>query len=230
MRWPGYWMMVTISLLHCSLFIERLIATRFTHVYEQCGNSLGIWLCLFVWLITIGVNVATYSVEWSEYFGYNSYCLGVVSDLNELRVRILLLCLLIFDLSATGGEWFLTLKNRRDKVFINYSLSRAYQQGENYLTVRLVTPISLLHSILFTLFLMIHISVREFIIYNDGPIRYVACILMSHNMLVFSLTISLAVYINRVHWTKKQKELRGSSIVRQDQATVYFNQLQSQLL
>uniref|UniRef100_A0A1I7S4I7 Gustatory receptor n=1 Tax=Bursaphelenchus xylophilus TaxID=6326 RepID=A0A1I7S4I7_BURXY len=229
MRHPGEWMITAISLLHTSIYIERSLATKYKHAYEKCGCFLGAIITVVVWTLTVVFNYVAYTVEWDEYLRLNSYCIGVTTH-NMEKIRILLGCVLVMDILVTIGEWRLTAYNKKSKVFINYSLSRSYQQGENYLTVRLTAPICLLHSCFFTLFLIIHISVRVLMSYSDGPIRYITWLLMSHNMFVLSLSVCLAMYIYKVRWIQETKKPKDLQWQKDSQASIYFTQFQKQII
>uniref|UniRef100_A0A1I7SN91 Dihydroceramide desaturase-1 n=1 Tax=Bursaphelenchus xylophilus TaxID=6326 RepID=A0A1I7SN91_BURXY len=134
------------------------------------------------WVVGAVIDYNIFAVD--NMFGKLAYCNATVPE-NQGRVRKMLTCLLPLELLITAGDIGLWWINRRDqkqtscfRIYTDYSLSKSFQKSENYLTSRLVLPISLIHSAFYLVYLTLSSSFRSAYGYDSDPKAFMVGIML----------------------------------------------------
>ncbi|CAD5212278.1 unnamed protein product [Bursaphelenchus xylophilus] len=203
-KWPLLWTVPAMSFVHLVGFVERTWATRFPRNYENTGRFCGVFWMIITWLVILGVNIKAFDIP--DYQAYSAYCMVTVPA-NQNSIQNLMHFLLALDVVVTAGDLlvlWLNKSRKRASIYDNYSLSRSFQQHENYITSRLVLPVSLTHSVFFMLYLAATSICRYFCGYGGDPVPFVAGLMFIHNILIMAFASCLLVFI--VCWKLMEKE------------------------
>ncbi|CAD5217976.1 unnamed protein product [Bursaphelenchus xylophilus] len=228
LRWPISWTTVSLTFLHLAAFTERYMATRSRGNYEKMGKRIGICLIAATWLITVVISYAAYGT--SNYNEYIPVCTVTLDD-NRDRIKILLYVLMAVDGVTTVADVVLYVMNKREIArgygtkFKDYSLSKSFQQTENYVTSRLIIPVSLIYSAFYLSYLIIAISARGLFGDPSQKSYFVTAIAIAHYLLDTSMVLCISVYI-RISY-KMQRDRNRLDLVQSDsrKTEAYFRQL-----
>ncbi|KAI6205973.1 hypothetical protein M3Y94_00852800 [Aphelenchoides besseyi] len=155
---PIYWSVFGFSCCHLVLFIERTLATFCYKMYCGFGQKPGIVLLALTFMIAAVVVYFVYRSE--DLTLQRSYCTSTSAKTTHILGDFMFAMTLV-DLCVTTGDFVIWLVNRaqlkrRFRRTENYSLERAARLRENHLSIRVVTPLSVIHSFFFlTLFALI---------------------------------------------------------------------------
>uniref|UniRef100_A0A915DS86 Gustatory receptor n=1 Tax=Ditylenchus dipsaci TaxID=166011 RepID=A0A915DS86_9BILA len=114
------------------------------------------------------------------------------------------------------------------KINMHYNLQKAYQNRENLLSIRLIFPLSWIHSSIFLTYLVLVLVVKNFLFFKDA-LTYIIFIESATLLVNWYVFCTFAVFL----WLRLKMENSTKSLakkVAQDmEADVYFKQLRNQL-
>ncbi|CAD5228167.1 unnamed protein product [Bursaphelenchus xylophilus] len=229
LRGPVLWAIPALTLVHAAALLERTMATRYAETYERRGKGLGIATMAFMWILGTAINYIVFAVD--DVFEELPYCFVTVPK-NQERIRLMLTALLPVELLITVGDIGLWWVNRRDlktTVYKAYSLSKSFQQSENYLTSRLVMPISLAHSSFYWVFLTVTSVYRSSHGYDGEPKAFVAGVIYVNNILLIGLNVCVIVYLCCLRKMDNERRVREIEQGPRKNTEIYFKMLNTQI-
>uniref|UniRef100_A0A915DU53 Uncharacterized protein n=1 Tax=Ditylenchus dipsaci TaxID=166011 RepID=A0A915DU53_9BILA len=152
----------------------------------------------------------TLTISYTAYIYYNddfsiikSHCTGSSAKTAE-KLSFMNHLMLGIDVIVTFGDAYLRVsinKQHKNKIDIHYNLQKAYQNRENLLSIKLIFPLSLVHSSVFLAYLVLILVVKNFINFEDAK------------------TLKMEI-------TSKKSARKGAEEVAAD---VYFQQFEKQI-
>ncbi|CAD5214273.1 unnamed protein product [Bursaphelenchus xylophilus] len=229
LKWPLIWMVSTMSLFHVAMLLERVFASFCKESYERMGCSTGVVLCAAVWILTFLLN---YDHNLSTtYKMIMPYCITMTPQ-NAERMFYLWLFLLPVELITTAGDFLLRHVNNtgRSEIIVGqYSLGRSYQMQENYLTGKLVFPVTMVHSTFYTIYLLLSILARILQLRVQDRVNVIIMIIYIHNVMQLTIVMSMARYIKKVDEFEGRSEIREIRMKREESTEIYFDYLHKQM-
>uniref|UniRef100_A0A915EMA7 Taste receptor type 2 n=1 Tax=Ditylenchus dipsaci TaxID=166011 RepID=A0A915EMA7_9BILA len=214
----------------------------FSHFQDPCNYQIITWKCLVlripIYFCVIGftflhliIGALLYdSVLFSseEYLSYKSYCMSTSSE-NSTKMLITVHILMVLDFMATVGDFVLMIINTRQLTSksINYTLRKSYTLKENQLSICMVFPISVTHSVMFTIYLIFSTIVRICYAKTD-PMLYTTLVeLVLMTMCLYGLMTVMLFYFLRHRLDHSRHSNRIEPDLR-DAADAYFQQFNKQ--
>ncbi|KAI6231089.1 hypothetical protein M3Y95_00344500 [Aphelenchoides besseyi] len=149
---PASFCVLGNSLFHLMLLIERTVAT-FSSSNSHSSLALG-WIS---GLILIVLPILFNSMkDFSVYIPDVAYCSNIVTRqeaLTNSKTVNVVIGMIIFDLLITFGDLLLYVYNKyerakyRRRISDNYTLNKSFNLREFEITISLILPFSLLHSL-----------------------------------------------------------------------------------
>ncbi|KAI6222636.1 hypothetical protein M3Y95_00914600 [Aphelenchoides besseyi] len=143
------------SAFHFSLLIERIYATFYNTNRKHC-SILG-WILTAFMIVAPNFYIFGYSSGAYYVQDDRAYCHSLVTVSSNFNIRALYSTFLMvaFDLVVTVGDLLLLLYNRWQiarfySKIADYNLNRSFRLREMNISMRLIFPISLAHSIGYT--------------------------------------------------------------------------------
>ncbi|KAI6211100.1 hypothetical protein M3Y96_00397400 [Aphelenchoides besseyi] len=215
------------SAFHFSLLIERVYRTFYNTNRKRC-SIVGWILAVFM---LVAPNFYIFGFSPSIYFVQNNraYCHSMVSVSSNFSMRALYSTFLMvaFDLLVTIGDLLLLLYNRYKiarfyRQVDHYTLNRSFRLREMNISMRLIFPISLAHSVGYTTQLL---SVALYFLIGNG---------LSSEMEVFTKeivnlirTLSIFGLFFAVHWYGiKHRKPTAEWLQKENATESYFKQFQ----
>ncbi|KAI6211074.1 hypothetical protein M3Y96_00394600 [Aphelenchoides besseyi] len=150
---PIYFCIFGFSVTHLAMFIERWIATSFGRHGERCDSSI-----LRAPILIFSIIVLTLSILYFIYHAENpkapkAYCVSTTS-LSAPSFDRTLQIVTIIDLFAMAGDFLVFLRSRKQmrRVNDNYSLNKAFTLRESLLSIKLLLPLSIVHTVFYTFY------------------------------------------------------------------------------
>ncbi|KAH7704223.1 CRE-SRAB-12 protein [Aphelenchoides avenae] len=161
---PGYATIIGFTTIHCALFLGRAIATMLSHVYETINCRIG-YVASALSLVASCAWVASLFSD-ADFSANISYCM-ITTGRNADRLQVTDYVLIAVDALVCLGDFYLLKVNKRN---VNrrllggrrYSLSKSFQLRENRLTIKLIFPMSVIHTVGFMLYLIFAAAARRF--------------------------------------------------------------------
>uniref|UniRef100_A0A1I7SB89 G_PROTEIN_RECEP_F1_2 domain-containing protein n=2 Tax=Bursaphelenchus xylophilus TaxID=6326 RepID=A0A1I7SB89_BURXY len=229
-RGPVLWAIPAMTLAHAAALLERTLATRYSGDYEKRGKSVGITTMIAMWVVGAVIDYNIFAVD--NMFGKLAYCDATVSE-NQERVKKMLTCLLPIELLITAGDIGLWWINRRDQkqtiCYTDYTLSKSFQQSENYLTSRLVLPISLVHSSFYMFYLAVTSSFRSSFGYDSDPKAFMVGLSLVNGILTIGLAVCIITYLWCLRKMENDRRLRELEHGSKKNTEIYFKMLNCQI-
>ncbi|KAI6197810.1 hypothetical protein M3Y94_01268700 [Aphelenchoides besseyi] len=182
---PIYFCIFGFSMTHLAMFIERWIATSFRRRGERCDSSI-LWAPILVFSIVVSTLSILYFIYHAENLeAPKTYCVSTTSSSAPSFDRTLQIVTII-DLFAMAGDFLVFLRSRTQmrRVNDNYTLNKAYTVRESLLSIKLLLPLSIVHTvfyILYTAFSMFNRSRAKFL----DPIVHVRVIVEDQIVISF---------------------------------------------
>uniref|UniRef100_A0A914N925 G_PROTEIN_RECEP_F1_2 domain-containing protein n=1 Tax=Meloidogyne incognita TaxID=6306 RepID=A0A914N925_MELIC len=216
---------------HFCIMIERARATLFAENYEKEGRLLGIYMSLFVWLISIiyYIYISLAALADTEEFGQPQGAIYMTTKYNALPMFYMTIFTLILMIVTTICDWRIIILNRKiknlNKNSAKYSLSQNFQLNENTLSMRLILPLDLSYALFYSFYIVFAIILRAY--KSSMPIsQYILFYNVDDTFLFVHIAITLIVYISFINYIKKCKNRITQNIFAQEQAKLHFKQLQ----
>ncbi|KAI6216624.1 hypothetical protein M3Y99_01809100 [Aphelenchoides fujianensis] len=240
---PIYFCVFSFSATHFAVFIERCAATFGFRRYASCGRIVGILLLLLVFLflpLTYSFTayffqlVATCSMVYYVYRNEElnaprAYCLSTTPK-SAPQLQQLMIIAALLDFVATAGDFAIRHANRRMKqtVRAEYSLAKSFQIRENQLSLRLIFPLSVVHSGFFLSYLVASIYLRSAVIPFD-PLTHIVIIELLQTAVCSYLIIMLLSMLVLSKRLDSSDWLEPHYAHRRNEADLYFEQFRLQI-
>ncbi|KAI1718219.1 serpentine type 7TM GPCR receptor class ab chemoreceptor domain-containing protein [Ditylenchus destructor] len=156
-----------------------------------------------------------------------SHCMST-SENNSDKILFLVHLLMLIDFVISVGDFALLgiNKSQLNSKNVNYTLTKSYQVRENRLSIRLIFPLSVTHSVTFTLYLVLGTIIRRFFYPNYDPLLYATIVEGVHMMVCFYTFVSVSIF----YYLRRRLELvrQPNRIEPQTEYDLHFKQISEQ--
>ncbi|KAI1731323.1 serpentine type 7TM GPCR receptor class ab chemoreceptor domain-containing protein [Ditylenchus destructor] len=222
---PLYVCVIGFTCLHVAVFVERCLATFFLSEYARHGPVVGITLSAIMFLVAFVYDLYIYSGE--HFTALKSHCMST-SENNSDKLLFLVHLLMLIDFVISVGDFALLgiNKSQLNSKNVNYTLTKSYQVRENRLSIRLIFPLSVTHSVTFTLYLVLSTIIRRFFYPNYDPLLYATLVEAVHMMVCFYTFVSVSIF----YYLRRRLELvrQPNRIEPKTESELHFKQISEQ--
>ncbi|KAH7695800.1 CRE-SRA-37 protein [Aphelenchoides avenae] len=221
---PPYACVIGFTLCHLLIFLERAVATHFLRTYQNRGFAVIAFPVFITAIIYCFWIHYVFSEE--DLWALRAHCTPT-SPSNAKKIATMFFAMLAIDILTALGDVLLLGLNKRAKrrKIHEYTLQKSYQLHENDIALKLILPISLVHSGVYIGYLCINNVLRR-VFANADAAFYVALLEWVHvGVCAYTSAPLIAFYVFSRRFESSKKLLVEDSSC---QTELYFKQLQQQ--
>ncbi|KAI1699554.1 serpentine type 7TM GPCR receptor class ab chemoreceptor domain-containing protein [Ditylenchus destructor] len=233
LRLPAYVYLIAFTLVHCAIAAERAWATYCAKHYEKVGCTFGVVSTILVWTITFALSFYIVLTALRE-FGKNGkplLFLILTTPENSYVVNYMHCVLLFLVFMTTIVDYLVISQNRKYRHRLKhsgYSLSMNFQLRENIITMKLILPLDIFFTIIFTVYLIAATFMRFTYSFSITitPIDYMFGYELINALFPLHTMATLLLYMRYIKYHEASRVVK---IVPTDlHKEIYFRQLQSE--